>query len=458
MNIKKGTHLSPFFFNLVFMNYLRLLYIVLFLTVFSCSDKGDIENVALTHSKNSSIITVTADFSQPGSAVLSIWPKDAPDTVFLTRIEPASQAVFRLSLLPANNYCYQIHYQSELASVNSPVECFKMAAVPAVLPEFEVVKKPTFDFTGRILLKQYGSPAAHYLINSAGEITWYQQVDSMPEKSFRLIEDNEFLTLPTTKEILRLNFQGDTLARFLTGQHMNREVHHDAYMDNKLTVAITYEYKEYDFSEFGGSAVDSVRGDGIVVLNDKGEQLWHWSIFDEHAPEASEKLFKGKIDYGHANAITMDGQGNYLLSFRDFNQIWKIEANSGKVLWKLGDLGDFPLQTGQFFQKQHAIHFNKFNNLVVFDNIAESRTISRILFFDLDEEKMVLNKFDEIKLPKDLYSFKQASAYQVSDTTYLVCSAMKNKLAIIDRQGRPLWEAQSSETFYRAYFVNDVEN
>lgn len=439
------------------MKYFHLIILGPLITLVACNTNDPFKGISFRQYDNLSAFSINAKLTQAGPVTLSIWQENTADTARFTAKPTSGNVEFRLPLAPGEDYCFQLSAESESGIVKSLVECLSMAVAPVELPQFEVSSTNEYTFEGGILLKKYGSPAAHYMINSAGKIIWYHLADSMPEKSFSLVNENELLTLPSTREILRLTFAGDTLAEFFSGREMDREVHHDALLTHGKTVALTYEYKSYDFSTFGGAEADSVKGDGILVLDEKGREVWHWSIFDNNAPPVSGDLYKARIDYGHANAITVAPDSNFLVSFRDFNQIWKIDAETGKVLWKLGDSGDFPLLPEQYFKKQHAIHYDKSGNLVIFDNIAGNRSISRILFFNLNEPDKTVENFRQLKLPKELYSFKQASAYQLSDSTYLVASSMKNKLAIVDLTGNLLWQAQSSETFYRAYFVNDVD-
>ena len=61
-------------------------------------------------------------------------------------------------------------------------------------------------------------------------------------------------------------------------------------------------------------------GDGIVIYDLKGNKIWKWNIFD-HVDPTSES-FIIREDWSHANAIDVDYDGNFLVSFRNFDQIW----------------------------------------------------------------------------------------------------------------------------------------
>jgi arylsulfate sulfotransferase len=92
-----------------------------------------------------------------------------------------------------------------------------------------------------------------------------------------------------------------------------------------------------------------VLGDGLIDWDPQRGPVWTWSTFDHiplsHAPN-------GTGDWTHANAVVYSpDDGNLLLSMR--NQNWVIKINyqdgtgDGRILWHLGQDGDFSLPAGQ---------------------------------------------------------------------------------------------------------------
>ncbi|MDX1627330.1 MAG: arylsulfotransferase family protein, partial [Fulvivirga sp.] len=194
----------------------------------------------------------------------------------------------------------------------------------------------------------------------------------------------------------------------------------------------------------------TVIGDGIVVYDTLGNKQWHWSIFDQ----VSAGFSTG--DWSHANALSYDTDGNFLISFRNFNQIWKINKSSGEIMWKLGEGGDFDLPDSLLFYQQHAVHINPLGEIMIFDNgHKEKRPTSRALSFDI--ESNTLKSAWYVELPEKYFSFKQGSVFFIGKNKLLFCSSMTNTILVTDLNGNVLWEAKSDESFYRAEYISDIK-
>ena len=64
-------------------------------------------------------------------------------------------------------------------------------------------------------------------------------------------------------------------------------------------------------------------------------------------------------DYFHINSVDKDDQGNYLISARDVNSVYKINGETGEIIWQLGGKsGNFDLGKGVIFAFQHDARFH----------------------------------------------------------------------------------------------------
>lgn len=123
-----------------------------------------------------------------------------------------------------------------------------------------------------------------------------------------------------------------------------------------------------------------------------GTVAWAWSSQD--ATDAGLLLPGESIDIDpfHSNSVTLDRVGDrefLLLNLRDIFQIWAIAPESGEVLWRLGDGGDFTLQnpeTDAWWGQTHAPELRG-DILTLFENNAPhdaSRSHARSYQLDLD--------------------------------------------------------------------------
>ncbi|WP_343745766.1 aryl-sulfate sulfotransferase [Chitinophaga sp.] len=315
---------------------------------------------------------------------------------------------------------------------------------------------------GLLLLNQRDDPGMIYLVNAEGHIVWYHQVKGTGFKTAHLTSEKTFLcilgdkTFPTSygNEILEIDLHGDTLLHLKKGQEdFTADVHHEVLRKGKdAIVALTSVEKIVDLSLQGGSEQDTVKSDGIVVLDRKGHRRWQWSVFDALEPTADTAILRERHDWMHANSLSFDKDSNYLISFYNNGQIWKINAQSGKVMWKFGKGGDFAIPDSAAFDMGHAVHINADNDLMLFDN-GVSRQQSQTLAFKLHESSRQAAVTLRSVLPSYLFNERMGSAYLVGHDHVIQCCSKRNTVILTSRNGRPLWTLRTTFIPYRAEFI-----
>ncbi len=324
--------------------------------------------------------------------------------------------------------------------------------IPEGLATFEVEVGDERAFNGYIFLRQIVNPGGQLMIDSRGDIRWFQASDTSLFRPYAPY-DKSYVALYSDKVIHEISYGGDTLVELNYGQRgFDRKLHHEIVKDKKGNfVALTREILPLDLSDLGGERMDTVKTDGILVLSDQGEKLWQWSLDQELDPLKFNGIERTKKDWGHANALFVDDDGNYLVSWRDFNAIWKIDSQTGEVLWKVNH-NSFTDESNHFYQ-QHGVHRNEDKEVVLFDNgNRRERGISRAYAFKDGVEAKTSNI---ISLPDSLFTFKQGSVYQIAQDQWLFSSTMNKRLVITNGKGDIEWMASSNHAFYRAYYLND---
>ena len=68
--------------------------------------------------------------------------------------------------------------------------------------------------------------------------------------------------------------------------------------------------------------------------------LFDWSPFDHLEVELSildpADRDAAVVNWTHGNSLDLDADGNLLVSFRNLNEVTKIDTRTGAVLWRLG--------------------------------------------------------------------------------------------------------------------------
>lgn len=152
---------------------------------------------------------------------------------------------------------------------------------------------------------------------------------------------------------------------FLTADNGNRLilVHRDTVMD----------LSNHTFNGFQGLTNANVKGMGIQEFDLQGNLLWEWWSIDHiHPSEFIDNYYynSNQFDYAHANSINFDEDGHLLISFRHLDAVYKIDHNSGQVIWRLGGRSsDFSFPNDpEGFSGQHSARRLPNGRYGLFDN------------------------------------------------------------------------------------------
>ncbi len=195
--------------------------------------------------------------------------------------------------------------------------------------------------------------------------------------------------------------------------------HHEFLISPQDTALITiYNAVPRDLTSVGGPS-DSVAIQGIVQELDieTGEVLFEWQSIDHIALEEtyvtpSEDHYPG-IDYFHLNSIEVEPDNNLLISARETSAVYKIDRESGEVMWRLGGKkSDFEMGPGTRFAFQHDARRLPDGTISIFDNgslVFENGTPkaveeSRAIILELDEERMRASLVREYTHPDKQYA------------------------------------------------------
>jgi hypothetical protein len=385
-----------------------------------------------------------------------VTPAGKTHKVILTNLKPLQEYGYRIVTSKEN--CSSVSKEYSFTTLDYPMwlkDIFKV-----ICPDTTVL--PQNFRQGYQMVFRRETPGILFFLNAGGNIVWYHQVNGTGFKDAHFTKDNTILALLGTEdyqtsygnEILELTLTGDTVFHLKKGQaDFKQTIHHEVLLnDQNQVVTICCEERILDLRARGGKEADTVKSDGILVMDKTGKQIWKWTVFDTLNPVDDKNIVKDKSDWMHANCLNYDTDGNYLLSFYNNGQIWKIDVKTGKVIWKFGKGGDFEMPANGVFDNSHAVHINALNQLMLFDN-GTSKLLSRTLAFRLDEKNKKATLELNIPLPTELYSERMGSAFMVSDSTVLNSCSKKNTVVLTNHQGRYLWLLRTGFMPYRAEFI-----
>ena len=194
--------------------------------------------------------------------------------------------------------------------------------------------------------------------------------------------------------------------------------HHELIITPRNTALIAiYGSLPKDTSALGGPEDGSVL-EGIVqeVDIETGEVLFEWHSLDHVALEESyyypPEDPKWPFDYFHINSVDIDDDGNLLVSARRTCAVYKIDHETGDVVWRLGGkMSDFEMGSGiRERSYQHDARRQDDGTITIFDNgIYEVDELSRGIVLELDEEAMTATLVREYDHPGSRVSATQGN-------------------------------------------------
>ncbi|MDA6071290.1 aryl-sulfate sulfotransferase [Flavobacterium sp. AC] len=449
-------------------------FILVLLAFVSCSkNQGNlIKNITIgTHSNNELKIQIDVTTNDNVQVFAEYWSDQEGIKNKIT--SPVSKTGLFHSLVlcnirPETNYSYQLITIENQEKNTSKVYTFKSRKLPEWLQkQFKAnCPKPKLlpeNFKkGFMLLAKRETPGVAYIVDYKGNLRWYHTVEGTGFKVTHFTKEQSIIAIlgkndePTSygSEILEINLQGDTLTHIKKGQGDFKQVIHHEIIKKSANeiVTITVDQKIMDLSSIGGKKNDTINGDGILILDKKGKQLWKWSVFDDLDPMKDKNLLKTKKDWTHANSLNYDKDGNFLISFYNNGQIWKVDSKTGKVLWKLGKGGNMKMSDDSNFSQAHAAHIDPEGSLLFFDNGVDKKQ-SSVFALKVDEKEKSVKLDFQIKLPKDIYNDRMGSAYMIDKETILVCCSKRHITVLTNKQGVLIWALESEIPPYRVEFI-----
>ncbi len=433
-----------------------ILFPILILFFLSCKPDFSIGNLTID-TNNALRAVINFDTPEESLSIIEYWISGQPDRLNTIKSKFSKEhRIILYKLKPDTQYDFVIKANFTNELLISDTAYFKTNSYPLPEPRFTLTIDSGDVFTGYILIRKVEYPSQQIILDNQGRIVWYQLLDSAVTRFYSWTENQTILSLNTEDHIQEFDLEGNILFELKLGEKgFSKHLHHDIIRDEKKNIlSLTRNMKLFDLTKFGGIKEDTVFGDGILVLDSTGNKVWEWDIYQHHNPLEHENIEQMKKDWSHGNALGIDLDGNYLVSFRNFHQIWKIDSESGEIVWKLGLNGDFEIKKEDLFYSQHSVFINRFGELMLFDNGLPG-TVSRAISFKIKSDSIALGGQYNVSLPPDLYTVKEGSAYLIEPDKILFSSTRNNVIVITDKEENILWQLNTPEPVYRAYYLEE---
>jgi hypothetical protein len=204
--------------------------------------------------------------------------------------------------------------------------------------------------------------------------------------------------------------------------------------NNRFMIAMT-KVKIMDLSHIvdGGQTNARVMGQTLMEVDKAGNIYWSWDCFDYHdITEVTNDvdLTQMVIDFTHFNSFALDLDGNLLVSFRNIDQVMKINRTNGNIIWRIGGSAS---KSNQFqftndtengfygFSHQHSIFILPNGNLLLYDN-GNMKPIfySRAVEYQLDQTNKIATKVWEYRHSPDISAENMGNVQRLSNGNTLI--------------------------------------
>jgi hypothetical protein len=210
--------------------------------------------------------------------------------------------------------------------------------------------------------------------------------------------------------------------------------HHEYLEFDGARMMLSYPLVDAPAPLFGGT---NQFADGVI--EEVSNQIWRWDMSDYFDPAlapfpinfgpgfpAAIPGFPDAWDVFHINSVDRQPDGDYVVSARHFESIFRVDHPSGDVLWTLGGPkprdGQNPLEiVGDQLGGPKRTHDARLvgNVLTMFDNRAGTGQPSRAVAYEIDEVKREARFLWEIRNTRTAPTL--GSVRQAADGSVLVC-------------------------------------
>ncbi len=153
------------------------------------------------------------------------------------------------------------------------------------------------------------------------------------------------------------------------------DIHELQVLEDSSYYLLGREHLTIDMSQYvaNGDSAALLIAHTIHHMDANDNEIWRWRSFDHYDITDVDDfidLTQHQIDWTHCNAIEIDRDGNILLSTRNFNEITKINRQSGDIIWRFGgEKNQFQFQNdNRGFSRQHDVRRFSNGHLAFFDN------------------------------------------------------------------------------------------
>jgi Arylsulfotransferase (ASST) len=243
------------------------------------------------------------------------------------------------------------------------------------------------------------------------------------------------------------------VAEVRPGNGLVGDVHDFVITEEDTALMTIYKRRKADLTSVKGPKDGWIWDNIVQEMDIKTRKVLHeWHSFPDVAldetlirppGEMTGGTKKTPYDYFHLNSIEVDDDGDLLVSARNTHAVYKIDRESGEIIWRLGGKkSDFALGPGVAFVWQHDARRQPDGTITIYDNGAAPpiHKFSRVLVLDVDEESKKATLLRSYAHPKKLLAPFEGNAQFLDNGNIFVGWGAWPYLTEFNRAGRVVFD------------------
>ncbi len=340
-------------------------------------------------------------------------------------------------------YQVKLYYiQISFLIILCPVKLFRAQPLSNSLfniPEIEITVN-NHPFDDYLFLGLTAGGAGHLLIvdNDATPV-FYKIVDGTIF-NFLWQENGELTYNIYPDSAYGLDSSGTLVNRFYTPEPYGYDFHELTVLEDGTYYVLGDENISVDLSEIvpGGNPKATLITQNIYQMDANDNEIWSWRSIEHYDltdVDDDVSLLQIYIDWSHCNSIKVDYDGNILLSTRNFDEVTKINRQTGDIIWRLGgEQNQFKfINDTRRFARQHDVKRNSEGNLILFDNgVRLDPQYSSLVEYALDEDSLTATLVRRFSIGDTLWSRIRGGVQGLSNGDHLIDWGERNNPAVTE--------------------------
>lgn len=307
-----------------------------------------------------------------------------------------------------------------------------------------------------IYFKLYNLPNNDFKLQSNGEITQGQTTGNQSTARY-LVMDSLFYTVDTVKCPNGIFTDLHDLQRLPNGNYL----------------ALGFEFRVMNLSSYNwfngngspGSANANVQCAVVMELDENNNALFTWKAADHFQfGDVTEQWLSNpnNVDWTHSNSVALDNDGNILLCSRHFNEVTKINRQTGAIIWRLGGKrNQFAFSNDPYsgFWGQHDARRLANGNITIYDNGYNLNPIhpARSIEYSINEQSLTANLVWSYTYGANAYSRFLGSTQRLANGNTLTdwgkLIGGNSVFNVVKPGGNPVIEIKSADSMisYRSF-------